>query len=241
MRIIGHRGATSLAPENTIAGIKAAIKAGVDAIEFDIRVSKDGKLFLCHDASLGRTHDVDKKVSGHTSKQLKNIKDSNGVGLPTIEQALTACGNTPAVIEAKSGNWAESLAKVLLSHPQKHIHSVISFNHHELAAFGKACPDIPLYVLEHRNPFDAINAARIYNFQGIDINYWTLNPLAYILAWRHNLHIIVFTVDKIWVASFLRVLYPGISITTNVPQNMQHLRPKIFRTAASKKNEGKRK
>lgn len=234
MRIIGHRGATSLAPENTIASIKAAIKAGVDAIEFDIRASKDGKLFLCHDANLSRTHGVDRKVADLTARQLKNTKDAQGIGLPTIEEALAACGDTPAIIEAKNGNWAESLTKVLVSHPQKHIHSVISFNHRELAAFGKACPGIPLYVLEHRNPFDAINAARIYNFQGIDINYWTLNPLAYILAWRHNLHIIVFTVDKTWVASFLRVLYPGVSITTNVPQNMQHLRPKIFRTISSK-------
>ena len=44
MNVIGHRGAANIAPENTILGIETAMKAGVDAVEFDIRVSKDLKL-----------------------------------------------------------------------------------------------------------------------------------------------------------------------------------------------------
>ena len=224
MNIIGHRGAANIAPENTIAGIKAAMKAGVDAVEFDIRVSKDNKLFLCHDASLQRTYNVDKKVSELTSIELKKITDSDGHRIPTLEEALETCGKTTAIIEAKSGNWAEPLSKVLHKHPNKKIHSVISFNHQELNKFQKLQPEIPLYVLEHRNAFDAINAARLYGFQGIDVNFWTLNPLAYALAWRHKLDIIVFTVNKVWIAKFLRLLYPGIAITTNDPHVMQQFR-----------------
>jgi glycerophosphoryl diester phosphodiesterase len=229
MKIIGHRGAKGLAPENTIASIKAAIKAGVDAVEFDIRSNLDGELFLIHDTSFSRTHGIDKKIADMSSMEVKKIRDSDGNSVPTLTEALQACGSTPAIIEAKNGNWAKSLAKILHSHPKKHIHSVISFNHHELAIFGKECPNIALYVLEHRNPFDAINTARIYGFDGIDINYWTLNPLAYMLAWRHNLKVIVFTVDKTWVAAFLRILYPGIAVTTNMPHIMQHFRPKELR------------
>jgi glycerophosphoryl diester phosphodiesterase len=224
MNVIGHRGAANIAPENTIAGIKAAMKVGVDAVEFDIRVSKDKKLFLCHDASLLRTYNVDKKVSELTSSELKKISDSEGHRIPTLEEALEACGKTTAIIEAKSGNWAEPLSKVLHKHPHKKIHSVISFNHQELNKFQKLLPEIPLYVLEHRNAFDAINAARLYGFQGIDVNFWTLNPLAYALAWRHKLEIIVFTVNNVWIAKFLRLLYPGIAITTNDPHVMQQFR-----------------
>jgi glycerophosphoryl diester phosphodiesterase len=226
MNIIGHRGANSLAPENTIESIGRAKRIGVDAIEFDVRASKDGILFLCHDATLSRTHGIDTKIADTNATQLSKIKNNNGEKLPTLSEALDACGSTPAIIECKNGDWAEPLQKVLIEHPKKHLHAVISFNHHELAKFGNLCPEIPLYVLEHRNPFDAINAARIYGFQGIDINYWTLNPLAYVLAWRHKLKIIVFTVNKTWVANFLRVLYPGISLTTDFPQNLQHLRAK---------------
>ena len=224
MNVIGHRGAANIAPENTIIGIKTAMKAGVDAVEFDIRVSKDMKLYLCHDASLNRTYGIDRKVSDLTSTELDNIKDKDGNQIPTLELALEACGKTTAIIEAKSGNWSDPLSKILHSHPNKKIHSVISFNHQELNKFQKLQPDIPLYVLEHRNAFDAINAARLYGFQGIDVNFWTLNPLAYALAWRHNLDIIVFTVNKVWIAKFLRLLYPGIAITTNDPLVMQQFR-----------------
>ena len=46
--IVGHRGARALAPENTIAGIDAAIAAGADAVELDVRRDSDGRLVLAH-------------------------------------------------------------------------------------------------------------------------------------------------------------------------------------------------
>jgi glycerophosphoryl diester phosphodiesterase len=47
--VIGHRGAAALAPENTIAGVDAALRAGVDAVELDIRRARNGRLVLAHD------------------------------------------------------------------------------------------------------------------------------------------------------------------------------------------------
>ena len=226
MRIIGHRGAASLALENTIKSIQEAKKAGVDAIEFDIRVTKDKHLILSHDSTLERTHGVDHKVSdSHLSKISKVVSDA-GHKVPTLKEALKACGDTPAVIEGKGSKWAEPLAKLVNTHPNRKNFAVISFNHHELAEFKKLSSDIPLYVLEHRNSFDAINAARIYNFDGIDINFWTLNPLTYFLAKRHNLKLIVFTVDRPWIARLIKFLYPEVDITTNIPQKLQSLRLK---------------
>jgi glycerophosphoryl diester phosphodiesterase len=46
--IVGHRGAPALAPENTIAGIDAAIRAGADAVELDVRRGRDRRLVLAH-------------------------------------------------------------------------------------------------------------------------------------------------------------------------------------------------
>ena len=54
MKVIGHRGAAGLALENTLESIHAAIKAGVDAIEFDVRLTSDGHFVLCHDNSISR-------------------------------------------------------------------------------------------------------------------------------------------------------------------------------------------
>ena len=55
MKVIGHRGAAGLAPENTFAGFDLALALGVDGIETDVQKTKDGKLVLFHDYLLDRT------------------------------------------------------------------------------------------------------------------------------------------------------------------------------------------
>src|SRR6266700_421843 len=55
MKVIGHRGAAGLAPENTFAGFDLALEIGVDGIETDVQKTKDGKLVLFHDDLLDRT------------------------------------------------------------------------------------------------------------------------------------------------------------------------------------------
>lgn len=56
--LVAHRGASTLAPENTLASMQAAANLGVYGLETDISVSTDGVLFLMHDSSLARTTDV---------------------------------------------------------------------------------------------------------------------------------------------------------------------------------------
>src|SRR5437667_513159 len=55
MKVIGHRGALGLAPENTFAGFDLALALGVDGIETDVQKTKDGKLVLFHSNPLDRT------------------------------------------------------------------------------------------------------------------------------------------------------------------------------------------
>ena len=55
MKVIGHRGAAGLAPENTFAGFDLALALGVDGIETDVQKTKDGKLVLFHDNLLDKT------------------------------------------------------------------------------------------------------------------------------------------------------------------------------------------
>ena len=57
MRILGHRGARLVAPENTLAAFRAALADGADGIELDVRQTADGALVCFHDSSLGRTTD----------------------------------------------------------------------------------------------------------------------------------------------------------------------------------------
>lgn len=57
LRIGGHRGAPDAAPENTLVGFAAAVSAGVDYIETDVRRTADDVLVLFHDANIDRTTD----------------------------------------------------------------------------------------------------------------------------------------------------------------------------------------
>ena len=71
VRIIGHRGAMGYAPENTLESFKKAIELGCDAIELDVRLSKDGQLVVIHDAKVNRTTNGKGLVSEKTLKELK--------------------------------------------------------------------------------------------------------------------------------------------------------------------------
>lgn len=100
--IIGHRGASAYAPENTLAAFRKAIEAGAHGIEFDVRLAGDGVPVVFHDASLSRTAGVSAAVSDLTSIELGKIdigswfgrfnKGKNGnfasEKVPTLAQTL---------------------------------------------------------------------------------------------------------------------------------------------------------
>jgi glycerophosphoryl diester phosphodiesterase len=71
--ILGHRGASAVAPENTLAAFARAIRDGADGIEFDVRLSRDRVAVVIHDASLKRTGLKEIPVSELTSAELQRI------------------------------------------------------------------------------------------------------------------------------------------------------------------------
>jgi glycerophosphoryl diester phosphodiesterase len=71
--ILGHRGASAVAPENTLVAFSQAISDGADGIEFDVRLSSDGVPMVIHDATLNRTGLISRLVGELTSAQLKEI------------------------------------------------------------------------------------------------------------------------------------------------------------------------
>lgn len=227
MKVIGHRGAAGLALENTIESIGAAIQAGVDAIEFDIRITKDGELVLSHDKHLGRVSKKSPRITESSLANLKTIRLHNGEEIVTLSEAIRIAKGMPLIIEAKKAGWAKPLAAFLKRQPTVKNYKVISFNHRELYTFHQLMPNVPVFALEDTKPFDVIRTAKVLGFTGIDINFWLLNPFTYYLARYHKLKIMVYTVNKPWIARFLRLLYPAISVTTDVPHQLQFLRQKV--------------
>jgi glycerophosphoryl diester phosphodiesterase len=55
--VIAHRGASNVAPENTLAAIEQAVALGADGVEVDVRATADGVPLLLHDATVDRTTD----------------------------------------------------------------------------------------------------------------------------------------------------------------------------------------
>jgi len=78
--IIGHRGASAVAPENTIAAFAAAIAAGADGVEFDVRLSSDCVPVIIHDDTLQRTAGLRKRVADLTVDELREV------GVPSLRE-----------------------------------------------------------------------------------------------------------------------------------------------------------
>ena len=91
--VIAHRGASSDAPENTIAAFELALEQGADALEMDIHLSKDGHPVVIHDFTLERTTDGVGPVSARTVRELKRLDGggwhgrSGGVGQSDVGQS----------------------------------------------------------------------------------------------------------------------------------------------------------
>lgn len=94
-RIIGHRGAAALAPENTLAGIRAANRMGAPWVEFDVKLTQDRRAVLLHDATLDRTTTGNGRLRETTLEGLGRLDaglpfstDFAGETVPTLEEAL---------------------------------------------------------------------------------------------------------------------------------------------------------
>lgn len=71
--IIGHRGASAVAPENTMAAFREAIAVGADGIEFDVRLTRDSVPVVIHDSTLRRTGGLQQRVADLTQSELATI------------------------------------------------------------------------------------------------------------------------------------------------------------------------
>lgn len=80
--IIGHRGASAVAPENTMAAFREAIAAGSDGIEFDVRLTRDGVPVIIHDNTLRRTTGLAHRLAHLTWSKLESLH----AGVPSLAQ-----------------------------------------------------------------------------------------------------------------------------------------------------------
>ncbi len=89
MRCIAHRGFAGANPENTIPAIRAAVAAGADAVEVDVRRCASGELVACHDPTVDRVTDTTGSISDLSLEELSavNVKGSDA-GIPAVSAIL---------------------------------------------------------------------------------------------------------------------------------------------------------
>ncbi|HSX33826.1 MAG TPA: glycerophosphodiester phosphodiesterase [Candidatus Saccharimonadales bacterium] len=221
--IIGHRGAAGLAQENTIDSIKAAIDAKIDAVEFDIRRTKDGQLVVLHDRGTGRVAKEHGTIRDLTLAEVRSIILNNGEMVPTLDEVLTAVGSKPAIIETKDEGVTEELVHVLARHPKARP-IFASFRHEELRRLQAAFPHVHIYVLEHLSPIDIINSARGLRAYGIGLNKWLMNPFTYYLAKHYSLELYVYSVNSPLLGAFFKLFYPRVHLCTDHPERFIHMK-----------------
>ncbi|MCJ0872386.1 glycerophosphodiester phosphodiesterase [Streptomyces sp. AP-93] len=86
---VGHRGDPYRVRENTLPSIRSAFDRGADAVEIDVRMTRDGVPVLLHDEDLQRLWGHDVRLEEVTAPQLKELTDG---GIPTLREALMAAG-----------------------------------------------------------------------------------------------------------------------------------------------------
>jgi glycerophosphoryl diester phosphodiesterase len=111
---VGHRGARAYAPENTLTSFKKALEIGVDAVELDVRKTKDNQLIVIHDADVKRTTNGEGSVSELTIAQVKSFSAEGEEKIPTLEEALDFLDEKVKVlIELKEAGVEEQVLSIV--------------------------------------------------------------------------------------------------------------------------------
>lgn len=220
MLIIGHRGAAGLAPENSLESLHAAVDAGADILEFDVRLTKDGVLVLVHDMTTLRTHHKRVTVKNATLDELRTLVPEPRI--VTLNEVLDEFfGHIMLNIELKGKGTGEAVTHLLKERYVRHHKDwdavfLSSFKGRELIAARRASKHVNLACLHDQNPFIFIAYHRPLRLTAVGFHRLYLNSFALEIARRAGLFTYAYTVDRPRAAWLLK--RKGIDgIVTNRP------------------------
>jgi glycerophosphoryl diester phosphodiesterase len=200
MKIIAHRGASGLAPENTLKAMAVALSLGVEAIEIDVQEA-DGELWVFHDRRLERCSNGEGVLSGCSQTYLASLDAGEGEAIPTLWQVMALiAGRCELHIELKGVNTANAVAALTkraeielgFSHQQW---VVSSFHHPELTRFAKARPEIRLGALTASLPLTLAQFAEELGAWSINCDVDFIDRALIDDAHSRGLQVLVYTVD----------------------------------------------
>jgi glycerophosphoryl diester phosphodiesterase len=164
VQVVAHRGAHDQAPENTVAALEHSIADAVEWVEVDVRLSRDGRHVLIHDADLGRTTDGLGPVHDRTLAELKSLDAGSkfagrfaGEPIPTLEEALAAAkGRVNLDLDCKQVDPARLVRDVLEAGMERQV--VVSAGPDVLRAVRSAPGGDRLALMPRWTPADGLDA-----------------------------------------------------------------------------------
>ncbi|MGD2104163.1 MAG: glycerophosphodiester phosphodiesterase family protein [Anaerolineae bacterium] len=235
---IAHRGASRIAPQNTLAAFRKALEIGVDGIELDVRLCADGVPVVIHDATVDATTDGTGRVDALTLGQLKQLDagssfDSSFAGerIPTLAEVLQILGDKLLLnIELKGiGPLDRGLEQVVVDLLQRYSLEpsalLSSFNLLALRRVQQMTPGVSTGLLCARGPLSVTRLGRFFMPEPITAlhpHHTIVNRRNVAWARARNLRVHAWTVDDI--ADMRRLISCGVDgIITNVPDRLQRL------------------
>ena len=211
--IIGHRGARTNAPENTLAGLRRAHEEGATWVEFDVKLTRDGVPVLIHDETIDRTTDARGAVREMALDELARVDAGcpavfgdrfRGERIPTLEDSLALLLSLGMGfnLEVKPCPGLEretsraALAVVARCWPARApVPVVSSFKAASLEAAREAAPHLPRGYLAERLEGDWIGAARALGCATIHPGFRHLARGHVEEAHRHGFPVLAWTVN----------------------------------------------
>jgi glycerophosphoryl diester phosphodiesterase len=155
---IGHRGVMGVEPENTLRSFVAAEQAGLDVIELDLHLSKDGALVVMHDPDVDRTTGGSGAIADQTLSELRTLDAGRGERVPVFEEVLDAV-RTPLQAEIKDVRAARALAAVLHARDLVGRVEVSSFHDEAVAEIARLVPGVRTALIGSRYGLDIVDRA----------------------------------------------------------------------------------
>lgn len=145
-------------PENTLRSFIAAQNAGLDLIELDLHLSKDGALVVMHDADVDRTTDGSGPISEMTLAELRALDAGRGERVPVFEEVLDAV-RAPLQAEIKDTAAARALAEVMHRRDLVGRVEVSSFHDEAIAEITRLVPGVRTALIASRYGVDVVDRA----------------------------------------------------------------------------------
>jgi glycerophosphoryl diester phosphodiesterase len=210
--VIGHRGAAALAPENTLAGFRAAAAAGARWVEFDVKLTQDGVAVLMHDETLERTTDGRGAVARTPFAAIAALDAGGWFGpayrgerVPTLDQAFAeldrlglganieikpcrgrAAPTAEAVVAAVAASWPRRLPAPLVS----------SFEPDCLAVVRDRAPQLARGLLLKRLSRDWRRAVETLGCVSVNLGYRQASAAAIAEVLASGLKLVMWTVNE---------------------------------------------